>query len=115
MNQLAQTTGQPVADLAQRVGVSQLTEQYRDQLRPATEAFDGSFGAVFLHQRCELQAWKMPQQLVKQAYGLYHSVCPPVGDSAAEPLVPKMARRWNNYRRACFFGSVQTICCLGQE
>ena len=59
MNQLAQTTGQPVADLAQRVRVSQLAEQHCDQLRPATEAFGGTFGAVFLHQRRELQTGEM--------------------------------------------------------
>jgi hypothetical protein len=95
--------------------VSQLAEQHRDQLRPATEAFGGSFGAVFLHQRRELQAWEMPQQLIKQAHGLYHSVRPPVGDSAAEPLVPKMARRWNNYRRACFLDQFKLFAVLDKS
>ena len=115
MNQLAQTTGQPVADLAQRVRVSQLAEQHRDQLRPATEAFGCSFGTVLLHQRRELKAREMLQQLIKQAHCLYHSFCPPVGDSAAEPLGQKMARRWNNYRGACFLLSSAYDCCLGQE
>ena len=81
VNQLAQTTGQPVADLAQRVRVSQLAEQHRHQLRPATEALGGPFGPVFPHQRRELQAREVLQQLIKQAHCLYHSVCPPVGDS----------------------------------
>jgi hypothetical protein len=47
---------------------------------------------VFLHQRCELQAWKMPPQLIKQAHRPLPSFCPPVGDSAAEQPVRKIAR-----------------------
>jgi hypothetical protein len=37
---------------------------------------------VFLHQRCELKARKVLEQLIKQAHCLYHSFCPPVGDPA---------------------------------
>jgi hypothetical protein len=59
VNQFAQTTGKPVADLAQRVRVSQLAEQHGDQLGPATEAFGRPFGAVFLHQSRELKAREM--------------------------------------------------------
>jgi hypothetical protein len=39
MHQLAQATRQTVADLAQRVGMGQLAEQHRNQLRSATEPF----------------------------------------------------------------------------
>ena len=60
VNQFAQTTGKPVADFAQRVDVGQLAEQHRDQLRPATEAFCGPFGPVFLYQRRELEAREVP-------------------------------------------------------
>jgi hypothetical protein len=59
VNQFAQTTGKPVADLAQRVRVRQLAEQHCNQLRPATEALGRSLRTMFLHQRCELQAWEM--------------------------------------------------------
>ncbi|HEY8669634.1 MAG TPA: hypothetical protein VIL63_02240, partial [Terriglobales bacterium] len=53
VNQFAQTTGKPVADLAQRVGVSELAKQHRHQLSPATEPLGSSFRTVFLHQRRE--------------------------------------------------------------
>jgi hypothetical protein len=69
--------------------MGQLAEQHRDQLGPATEAFSRSFSPVFLYQRRELKARKVLEQLIKQAHCLYHSFCPPVGDSAAEQLAQK--------------------------
>jgi hypothetical protein len=39
MNQLAQATAQAVTNLALRIGMGELAEQYRDQLRPAAKAF----------------------------------------------------------------------------
>jgi hypothetical protein len=61
VNQFAQTTGKPVADLARRVGVRQLTEQHPNQLRSATEALGRPLGIVFLHQPCELQIGEMQE------------------------------------------------------
>src|SRR5439155_16158234 len=37
MNQFAQAATQTLADLTQRVGMGELAEQHRHQLRPATE------------------------------------------------------------------------------
>jgi hypothetical protein len=54
MDQLAETAGETVADLAQRIGASELTENHRDELRPTGEALGGPLGIVFLDQRPEL-------------------------------------------------------------
>src|ERR1700686_1638285 len=114
VNQFAHTTGKSVADLAQRVGVRQLAEQHRDQLSPATETFGGFFGPVLLHQCRELQTREVLQQLIKQAHCLYHSVCPPVGDSAADSLLKRQFGA-GAIIGGLLFCSVQTLCCLGQE
>jgi hypothetical protein len=74
MNQFAQTTGQPIADLAQEVSVRQLAEQHRHQLCPATEALGCPFRSVLLHQRGELQAREVLKQLIEQAHCLYPCV-----------------------------------------
>src|ERR1700733_14350956 len=108
MHEFTQTAGQPVADLAQRVRRSQLTEQHRHQLRAAAEALGYSFGPVFLHQRRELQGREVLQQLIKQAHRLYHSVCPPWG-IRRRTARSKTVRRWNNYRRALFFAQFKLI------
>ena len=65
MNQLAQATAQAVANLAQRIGVGELAEQHRDQLRPAAKAFGAPFRIVFFDQRSELGPWKMLEQLIE--------------------------------------------------
>jgi hypothetical protein len=52
--------------------VSQLAEQHRDQLGPATEPFGSSFRTMFLHQRREFKARKVLKQLIEQAHCLYH-------------------------------------------
>src|SRR4051794_7209469 len=71
MNQFAQAATQTIADLTQRVGMGELAEQHRHQLRPATEAFGAPFGLVLLDQRSELGARKMLEQLIEQTGGLY--------------------------------------------
>jgi hypothetical protein len=70
MHQLAQAATQAIADLAQRVGVGELTEQHRDELSPATEALGIPFGAVFPDQRAELGSGKVLEQLIEQTGGL---------------------------------------------
>ena len=71
MNQLAQTAGQAVADLAQRIGAAELAEQHRDQLRPAGKALGVTLGVVLLDQRGELRPRKMLEQLIEQTRDLY--------------------------------------------
>jgi hypothetical protein len=71
MNQLAQTTAQAVANLAQRISVSELAEQHRDQLRPAAKTFGAPFCIVFFDQRSELGPGKMLEQLIEQTRDLY--------------------------------------------
>src|SRR5436305_15175585 len=71
MNQFAQAATQTIADLTQRVGMGELAEQHRHQLRPATEALGAPFGLVLLDQRSELGARKMLEQLIEQTGCLY--------------------------------------------
>lgn len=49
MDQLTQTTAQPVTDLAQGVRMRQLTEHHGNHLRPAVKTLRCPFGLVFLH------------------------------------------------------------------
>jgi hypothetical protein len=55
---LAETIGETVADLAQRIGAAELAEQHGDELRPAGDALGGAFGVAFLDQRPELGTGK---------------------------------------------------------
>src|SRR5204862_7466302 len=80
MNQLAQTTAQAVANLAQRISVSELAEQHRDQLRPAAKTFGAPFCIVFFDQRLELVAGKMLEQVFEQTRYLYDFFAFLVGD-----------------------------------
>jgi hypothetical protein len=71
MNQLAQATAQAVANLAQRIGMGELAEQHRDQLRPAAKTLGAPFRIVFFDQRSELGPGKMLEQLIEQTRDLY--------------------------------------------
>jgi len=71
MHQTAEAATQAVADLAQRIGPSQLTEQHRDELRPASKALGGTLGGVLLYECGELGAGKVLEQLIKEARYLY--------------------------------------------
>ena len=64
-------TPQAVANLAQRIGVGELAEQHRDQLRPAAKTFGAPFRIVFFDQRSELGPGKMLEQLIEQTRDLY--------------------------------------------
>ncbi len=79
MNQFAQATAQAVANLAQRIGVGELAEQHRDQLRPAAKAFGAPFRIVFFDQCCELRPGKMLEQLIEQTRDLYDGFALPAG------------------------------------
>jgi hypothetical protein len=72
--------------------VSQLAEQHRHQLRPASEAFGSSFRIVLLHQGRKLKNRKMLKQLIEQTHCLYHRVALLVGISATGYLGQKTVR-----------------------
>ena len=119
MNQAAQTAGQPVADLAQGVGVGQLAEQHRNQLCPAAKAFGAPFGVVFLDQRSELSSGKMLEQLIEQTGYLYDWSALLLGFGARIGT-----SRTNRFLPPSFIGGpllepgnwrAQLTSCLGQE
>jgi len=56
MLELAFTTGQSIADFAQRLGLRQLAEHHRYELTPAAEAFGRFFRATFFDPSLELMA-----------------------------------------------------------
>src|SRR6202007_137666 len=65
MHQAAQTAGQTVANLAERIGSSQLAKKHSYELRPAAKSLGGALGAVLLHQGGELGTGKMLEQLIE--------------------------------------------------
>ena len=71
MHQPTQAAAQAVADLAQRIGVSQLTEQHGDELRPAGKALGGTLSGVLLYECGELGTGEVLEQLIEQARDLY--------------------------------------------
>ena len=71
MHQPPQAAAQAVADLAQRIGAAQLTEQHGDELGPAGKAFGVTLGGVFLDECSELGAGKVLEQLSEEARDLY--------------------------------------------
>ena len=71
MHQPPQAASQTVADLAQRIGACQLTEQHGDELRPAGKALGVTLSGVLLDECGELGAGKVLEQLIEQARELY--------------------------------------------
>ena len=82
MNQLAQAAGQPVRNLAQRIGMAQLAEEHGHELGPAVKALGRALGLMLFNQAGEFPARKMMQQLIKQTRDLYHWERPPYRCSA---------------------------------
>ena len=72
MLQLAQTTGQAVADQSQGISLSQLTKQHRNKLRPACKSSRMSFGFGCFHQSAKFGAGEVMKKLIKQTSGQYH-------------------------------------------
>ena len=68
VHQFAHTTGKPVADLAQGIGVSQLAKQHCHQLGSTSETFGSPLRAVLFHQRRKLKTRKMLKQLIEQTH-----------------------------------------------
>ena len=71
MHQPPQAAAQAVADLAQRIGASELTEQHGDELRPAGKALGVTLSGVLLHECGELSSGKVLEQLIEEASDLY--------------------------------------------
>jgi hypothetical protein len=65
MHQASQTASQAVADLAQRIGASELTEQHGDELRPTSKALGVTLSGVLLYECGELGSGKMLEQLIE--------------------------------------------------
>jgi hypothetical protein len=65
MDQPSQAAAKAVADLAQGIGASELTEQHGDELRPAGKALGVTLGGVFLHECGELGSRKVLEQLIE--------------------------------------------------
>jgi hypothetical protein len=79
VNQLAEATTETVADLTERIGVSQLAEEHGNQLSPAAKALCAMLGIVLLDQRSELRAWKVLKELIEQTRDLYDGLAFLVG------------------------------------
>src|ERR1039458_9678857 len=112
MYQSPQAAAQAVADLAQRIGASQLTEQHGDELCPAGETFGGTLSSVLLYECGELGSRKVMEQLIEQACDLYDWIAllwAAFGEAPSQELLAHV-----NYRRALIlFQTART--CLGQE
>jgi hypothetical protein len=65
MHQPPQTAAQAVANLAQRISASELTEQHGDKLRPAGEALGVTLSGVLLDECSELGTGKVLEQLIE--------------------------------------------------
>ena len=112
MHQASQAAAQAVADLAQRIGASELTEQHGDELRPAGESFGVTLSGVPLDECCELGAGKMLEQLIEKARNLYDWIALLWAASGKPPGKELLANV--NYRRALsLFQTAGT--CFGQE
>jgi hypothetical protein len=72
VNQLTRATGEPVADIAQRIRVRELTKQHGDPWARQLNPFRRPCSVVLFHQSRELKNRKVLQQLIEQAHCLYH-------------------------------------------
>jgi hypothetical protein len=74
MHQAPQATSQAVADLAQGIGASELTEQHGDELRPAGKALGVTLSGVLLYECGELGSGKVLEQWIEEARDLYDRI-----------------------------------------
>jgi hypothetical protein len=98
MYQSPQTTPQTVADLAQRISASELTEQHGDELRPAGKALGSMLGGVLLYQCGKLRPREVLEQLIEQARDLYDRIALLWAACGEAPTKERLANV--NYRRA---------------
>ena len=73
VHQLANATGQAMADLPQRVCPSQMAEKHSHELRPAREALRPFLGPVLAYQLIECTAGNLLKQLTEQTCLPYHN------------------------------------------
>jgi hypothetical protein len=72
MFQLALAATQTVADQSQRIRLSQLTKQHRNELSPAGKPSRVSFRLGFLNQSAKFRPGEVMKKLIKQTSGQYH-------------------------------------------
>ncbi len=77
--EFAEAAAKPIGNLAQRIAASELADQHRYPICPATEPFCGTLGAFLLYQCREPDSRKSLKQFIRQAYSRYPSLCPPGG------------------------------------
>jgi hypothetical protein len=65
MHEPPEAAAQAVADLAQRIGASELTEQHGDELRPAGKALGVTLSGVLFDECGELGSGKVLEQLIE--------------------------------------------------
>ena len=111
MHQAPQAAAEAVADLAQRIGASELAEQHGDELRPAGEALGVTLSGVLLDECGELSTRKVLEQLIEETRNLYDWIAllwAAFGEAPGKEWLVNV-----NYRRAPFFQTPRT--CFGQE
>jgi hypothetical protein len=72
MFQFAQATTQAIANEPERIGMSKMTKQHRNELAPTGKASCMSLGFCLFDQSSKFGAGKMTKKLIKQTGGLYH-------------------------------------------
>jgi hypothetical protein len=112
MHEPPEAAAQAVADLAQRIGASELTEQHGDELRPAGKALGVTLSGVLLDECGELGAGKVLEQLIEKACNLYDWIAllwAAFGEAPSKEWLANV-----NYRRALpLFQTARS--CFGQE
>ena len=112
VDQPPQTTPEAVADLAQRIGASELTEQHGDELRPAGKALGVTLSGVLLYECGELGSGKVLEQLIEEARDLYDWIAllwAAFGEAPGKEWLANV-----NYRRARLLFQTASPC-LGQQ
>ena len=75
MHQLPHAAGEAVADLTERVGMSQLTKRHVDDQRPAGDSHVARHSPSCKRaSRAKRVAWDFVKQLTEQTGGLYHAI-----------------------------------------
>jgi hypothetical protein len=112
MHQAPEAAPQAIANLTQRIGPTELTEQHGDELGPAGKALGGTLGGVLLDQCGELGTGEVLEQLIEQARGLYDWVA--LLWAAFSEFPARIGSPNVKYRRALsLFQTART--CFGQE
>ena len=106
MHQLPHAAGEAVADLTERVGMSQLTEQHGGELRPAGEPFGVALALMGVHQSGELVARHFVKQLTEQTGALYHAIALRNVWSEPRPMSPNSPTRTEGFINLTFWKAI---------